>query len=126
MLTYLPRADIARDIMSSRLRRARRALQDLRRHTGTIKATDLISVAGMLGRKPVGKRGKEPTYEFDTPYRWARALTIPYHGGHDVPVGTACSILAHLESDLEQLELQSTGEKANGASQNGSNGTSGA
>lgn len=97
-------------------------LEGLRRREGAIKARELIQVARKLGRKPVN-RGSEPTYEFDVAYVWARALTIPFHGTKNLPIGTARNILNHLEADLEQLKLECTRENANGADQNGSNGT---
>lgn len=112
---------------SSRLRRAGRLLGELRRRTASIKARELISIAQTLGRKADTTRGKEPTYDFEVDYPWSRALTIPKHGGRDLPVGTACSILNQLEGDLEHLKLEEISrEKANGAGQNGSNGAAGA
>lgn len=119
--------DIVGNIMSSsRLRKARRLLDELRRRTGAIKPKELERVARMIGREPDNTRGKEPTWDFPEDYLWSRALTIPRHGSRDLTVGTACNILNHLEADIAQLELLEAKEKANGTGQDGSNGAQGA
>ena len=57
----------------------------------------LEKLAGQLGREPV-QRGKEPMWEsaeFDL-----YPLSIPRHGGRDLPIGTKNSILNQLEDDI--------------------------
>lgn len=62
------------------------------------KAISLQGLAKQLGRKPV-KRGKEPTWESEQ-FPELYAVTIPDHGGKDIPIGTKNSILTQLEDDL--------------------------
>lgn len=106
-----------------KLDKAKRLLTQLRRSPQ--KARDLEVLARLLGRKRV-KRGKEPTWESIelTVY----PLTIPHHGGQDVPIGTKNSILDQLEDDiltweetlgLEDDEEEEEEEESNGGDGNG-------
>ncbi len=61
------------------------------------RARALESLAGQLGRRSV-KRGKEPMWESAEFSLFP--LSIPHHGGRDLPVGTKNSILDQLEDDL--------------------------
>ena len=63
------------------------------------KANRLERIAKRLGRKSV-KRGKEPTWE-STDFNHLYPLSIPHHGGKDIPTGTAKSILDQLQEDVD-------------------------
>jgi hypothetical protein len=60
-------------------------------------ARALEKLARQLGRQSV-KRGKEPMWE-STDFRLF-PLSIPHHGGRDLPIGTKNSILDQLEDDI--------------------------
>ena len=60
-------------------------------------ARALERLARQLGRQPV-KRGKEPMWESAKFSLFP--LSIPHHGGRDLPVGTRNSILNQLEDDI--------------------------
>lgn len=85
-----------------------REIDGLRRRLGSIKGRELEDVAKKLGRKIDTQRGKEPTWVSDLPGR--DALSIPRHGGSDLRIGTAGSILYQLELDLDELEDQCADE----------------
>ena len=91
-----------------KLNRLRAELERLR--LAQVRARDLEQLAKKLGRKKV-KRGKEPTWENNT-FPELPALTIPHHGGKDLPVGTKNSILNQLEDDFLAWELQLTNEES--------------
>lgn len=64
-------------------------------------ARDLERMASQLGRS-AQDRGKHPMWisrHFDLP-----PLSIPHHGGRDLPVGTRNSILNQLEDDVSAWE----------------------
>ena len=61
------------------------------------KALKLQRLAKQLGRKKM-KRGKEPTWENEN-FPELRPLSIPDHGGKELPTGTKYSILNQLEDD---------------------------
>ena len=65
---------------------------------GAHKAREFESLAQRLGRELV-KRGKHPMWE-STVFDELDALSIPRHGGKDIPPGTKKSILNQLEDDL--------------------------
>jgi hypothetical protein len=99
--------DIAYSIMDrKKLDKCQRELEALRR--GQQKARKLQALAKKLGRKKV-KRGKEPTWESDLPGCYP--LSIPDHGGKDIPPGTCNSILDQLEGDIiaHETTLSSNG-----------------
>ena len=73
-----------------------RDLAALRR--GSHKARKFESLARRLGRERVN-RGKEPMYE-SKEFDELDALSIPHHGGKDIPPGTSNSILNQLEDDI--------------------------
>ena len=61
------------------------------------KARDLERIAKQLGREKEN-RGKEPVWV--NPSLGVLPLSIPHHGGQDLPIGTRNSILNVLETDL--------------------------
>ena len=61
------------------------------------KARNLERVARQLGRTK-NARGKEPVWV--NPELGVFPLSIPHHGGKDLPQGTRNSILNELENDL--------------------------
>jgi len=61
------------------------------------KARDLERIAKQLGREKEN-RGKEPVWV--NPSLGVFPLSIPHHGGQDLPIGTRNSILNVLETDL--------------------------
>ena len=79
-----------------KLDKLKRELAQLRRSPQ--KARALQSLAKRLGRKKV-KRGKEPMWE-STEFGDLFVLSIPDHGGRDLPPGTKNSILDQLEGDI--------------------------
>jgi hypothetical protein len=85
-----------------RLNKFKRQLHQLRRSSA--RASDVEALAFKLGRKKrEGKRSKEPTWlstEFDN----LPPLSIPHHGGRDLPIGTKNSILSQLEDDIAEWE----------------------
>jgi hypothetical protein len=83
-----------------KLNKLRAWLDELRRSSP--KASEIQRVAKVLGRKKV-KRGKEPTWESDT-FPDLRPLSIPDHGGRELPTGTKYSILNQLEDDFSSWE----------------------
>jgi hypothetical protein len=85
-----------------RLDKLKHELASLRRSQA--KAADLESLARRLGRKKV-KRGKEPTWE-SKEFQHLYPLSIPHHGGRDIPRGTLNSILDQLEKDLFAWEMR--------------------
>lgn len=85
-----------------RLDKLRKELAGLRRSQA--KAADLESLARRLGRKKV-KRGKEPTWESEE-FSHLHPLSIPHHGGRDIPIGTKRNILDQLEKDLFSWEMR--------------------
>ena len=76
---------------------------------GSHKAAEFESLASKLGRK-TENRGKEPTWV--SAHFALRPLAIPHHGGKDLPIGTARSILGQLDDDIIAWEerLDSEGE----------------
>jgi hypothetical protein len=85
-----------------RLAKLKRELATLRRSQA--KAADLESLARRLGRRKI-KRGKEPTWE-STEFPHHYPLSIPHHGGRDIPLGTRRNILDQLEKDLFAWEIR--------------------
>jgi hypothetical protein len=85
-----------------KLENIERELLALRRSPQGVKASDLTSLAGKLGRSRVN-RGKEPTYERAAllPDLPAYPLTIPGHPG-DLRVGTVKSIVNDLLNDVDE------------------------
>jgi hypothetical protein len=92
----------------NKLKRFRRRLAKLRQKSSNIRARELISFAGALGRTR-SNRGKEPTY-VSTPLPHRRPLSIPDHPG-SMPRYTAESILDDLETDIAELEATESGTK---------------
>lgn len=89
----------------------RKKLEELRRELIRCRASqqkprDLEAIAKRLGRKKQkGKNTKHPMWvsqEFD----YLRPLSIPHHGGKDLPGGTRNSILDQLEEDVLAWEQQ--------------------
>ncbi len=83
-----------------KLERIRRDLAALRR--GMHKARKFENLAGRLGRQRVD-RGKHPMWE-SAVFDELDALSIPRHGGKDIPKGTKGSILNQLEDDIHAWE----------------------
>ena len=79
---------------------------------GMHKAREFESLAGSLGRK-LENRGKHPMW-VSTVFDELDALSIPRHGGKDIPPGTKKSILNQLEDDLLAWE-ERLGKKENGS-----------
>jgi len=76
------------------------------------KAIAFQRLANSLGRNPDKSRGKEPTW-VSRDFPELRPLSIPDHGGRDIPYGTKQSILNQLEDDVyswEELLLQQESE----------------
>jgi hypothetical protein len=73
------------------------------------KAIDLQRLARQLGRRKV-VRGKEPAWE-SIAFPALSTLTIPYHAGKDLAVGTKNSLLAQLQKDLDAWEEQLSREE---------------
>ena len=88
--------------MRSKIDKLRQDLIALRARKKSIRPKELMRFAERIGRQHV-KRGKEPTYERPG---WF-PLTIPNHPG-TLAIGTACSILDHLEEDIERLASEQT------------------
>jgi len=89
------------------LSKLRSELAALRR--ATVDARTLERLAKRLGRKLV-KRGKHPMWE-STEFVDLFPLSIPHHGGRDLPPGTKRSILDQLEGDLLAWEEKLGDEK---------------
>jgi hypothetical protein len=94
----------------------RKSLDNLREELARLrrspqKATALEGLARRLGRK-LSDRGKHPTW-VSTSFPHLRPVSIPRHGGRDLPPGTRKNILDFLEEDLLAWEegLQSEHEK---------------
>lgn len=83
------------------LGRLRREMERCRQ--AQIKSVELKKIAKGLGRV-VANRGKEPTF-ISTPFPQLRPLSIPSHGGRDLPFGTKRSILNQLEDDLAEWDV---------------------
>lgn len=81
-----------------RLEKLSAELNSLRR--GRHKARAYQQLAAALGRRLV-KRGKEPMWESEV-FADLFPLSIPDHGGADIPIGTQKSILNQLESDISR------------------------
>ena len=92
-----------------KLQKLKLALAGLRR--GQAKAADLERLAGKLGRKKV-KRGSEPTWESQV-FAHLYPLSIPHHGGKDIPIGTRLSIIDRLEEDVLAWEARLDEEAEN-------------
>lgn len=82
--------------MRRKLEKLRRELKDLRRSPQ--KAASIQSLATRLGRR-LGKHGKHPMWE-SAEFPELFPLSIPDHGGKDLPPGTRNSILNQLEDDI--------------------------
>ena len=106
-----------------KLARLKHELAGLRRSQA--KARDLESLATRLGRKKVKRpTGKEPLWE-SVVFPALDDLSIPHHGGRDIPTGTKRSILDQLEEDVaaweqnleadEETEGEREGGEDNGA-----------
>jgi hypothetical protein len=100
-----------------KLEKLRKELAQLRRSPQ--KAAEFQSLAARLGRSLV-KRGKHPMWEseFELP-----VLSIPDHGGKDLPIGTRNSIANQLEEDIEawDLHLSEEGDEENDENGHGGN-----
>lgn len=92
----------------ARLKKLKRELANLRRRQ--VKARDIESIAKRLGRKKVN-RGKEPMWE--SCFERLFVLSIPNHGGRDIPPGTKASILDQLEDDVFAWEDELTDDSSN-------------
>lgn len=77
-------------------------------------ARDLEALAKALGRRQA-KRGKEPNW-VNPNFPDLHPVSIPHHGGKDIPQGTKNSILDQLEDDLlawdEEIESSDEDEEA--------------
>jgi hypothetical protein len=68
------------------------------------RAADVEALAKRLGRrKRKRNRSKEPTW-VSTEFEGLFPLSIPHHGGRDLPIGTKNSILSQLEDDIAEWE----------------------
>jgi len=85
-----------------KLQKLKLQLDSLRRSQA--KARDLESLASKLGRKKI-KRGSEPTWESEV-FAHLYPLSIPHHGGKDIPIGTRRSIIDRLEEDVLAWETR--------------------
>jgi hypothetical protein len=97
-----------------KLKSIRREMDRLRRSTQNASA--LESMAKRLGRKLV-KRGKHPMWE-STEFRALYPLSIPHHGGRDLPIGTKKSVLDQLEDDILAWEESLEREESEGLDEN--------
>lgn len=84
----------------------RRKINKLRQELAAFRrspqdARALENLATQLGRTRID-RGKEPVWK--SKFGNLRVVSIPHHGGRDIPVGTKNSILAQLEEDLDAWE----------------------
>jgi hypothetical protein len=91
-----------------RLERLQRDWERMRRSQQ--RASDLEGLAKRLGRALVN-RGKHPMWE-SSEFDDLRPLSIPHHGGRDLPKGTRNSILDQLEEDLIHWEERLLNEEA--------------
>jgi hypothetical protein len=98
-----------------KLQKLKLQLASLRRSQA--KARDLESLASKLGRKKV-KRGSEPTWESQV-FTHLYPLSIPHHGGKDIPIGTRRSIIDHLQEDVFAWEARLNEEEEDGESDDG-------
>jgi hypothetical protein len=115
--------DITRSTMTPRkLHKLKLELASYRRSQA--KAADLESLASRLGRKKV-KRGSEPTWESQE-FADVYPLSIPHHGGKDLPIGTRRSILDQLQEDVFAWErrLDEKEDDEDGETDDSDNGTS--
>ena len=87
-------------MVRKKLRKLQRECDDCR--NGQRKAREFESLATRLGRVQVNK-GKEPYWE-STEFQHLPALSIPHHGGKDIPVGTKNCIIAALQQDIDAWE----------------------
>ena len=81
---------------AKQLDRIKREVAEARR--APRNATALERLAGRLGRRLV-KRGKHPMWESEM-FNDLFALSIPHHGGKDLPTGTKNRILDQLGDDI--------------------------
>ena len=93
-----------------KLKKLGQRLAELRR--ASPKAIALQRLAKQLGRRKV-RRGKEPTWENDH-FLELRPLSIPDHGGKELPSGTKHSILNQLEDDLTSWDERLAAQEASG------------
>lgn len=68
------------------------------------KARDLEAIAKALGRTKA-RRGKEPNW-INLHFPLHPPVSIPHHGGRDIPPGTRRSILDQLNDDLLAWESE--------------------
>ena len=87
---------------AKKIQRLRGTLKGLRLKAHNIKPRELVDLARKIGRVK-SSRGKEPTYVYPDSSLGLYPLSIPEHPG-TLKIGTACSILNHLENDLDVLE----------------------
>ena len=104
----------------------RRALDKLKRELlsqrrSQKKARDLESLARRLGRKNVG--GTHPMW-VSTVFPSLRPLSIPHHGGKDIPAGTRNSILDQLDDDIAAWEEEIEGHEYDDRDDGETNGSS--
>jgi hypothetical protein len=84
-----------------RLRKLRADLDGLKQQK-TITHGEAISIATRIGRTEVS-RGKHRTFVFPDKVPDRPPLTIPVHGQSELKRGTAKSILAHIDDDLDAI-----------------------
>jgi len=98
----------------NKLAKLRRRIAELRH--ASAKAIAFQRLAKQLGREKDKNRGKEPTW-VNRDFPALRPLSIPDHGGRDIPYGTKQSMLNQLEEDVyswDELLLQQESEKIKG------------
>jgi len=89
----------------SKLKRLKRQLEKYRGGIHNVRASQLVSLALQLGRRP-SSRGKEPTYVSDL-LPMSRPISIPGHPG-TLATGTVRNILDRLEQDIFEFEEELT------------------
>lgn len=101
--TFRFKCGIAYSIMNcKKLDKLKRELLQMR--LSPQKAENIASLAKRLGRRKA-KRGKEPVYE-SIEFNDLFPVSIPHHGGKDIPIGTRNSILNQLEDDIHAWEFK--------------------
>ena len=90
-----------------RLDKLKRELAAMSSRLGSIRPSELVSIASAVGREKAN-RGKEPTYCSPRP-GWL-PLSIPDHSGRTLKKGTARNIIDRLELDLDLIEKELTPE----------------
>ena len=91
------------------LKKHRQRLNEFERSPQGKTAAQLVSLATKIGRIR-DNRGKEPTYVRETDPALSPPLSIPGHTG-DLKIGTVLSIVAQLQSDLDEWEIHHANAK---------------